>query len=156
MPRFRTHVRLLGIVCWLLISVSCAEPVPSPPPPPVETPAAPALTPPCTFKDEAFRGGVEPPAVISRVKPDFRGILLPSGERHVILEAYLDTEGRVAEACILRGLGAEIDVRVLDAVRRWRFQPARVKAGIVVEGERIRPGTVVPVIMTLSVRVSSN
>jgi TonB family protein len=156
MRRFLTRAQSLASVCWLLLSVGCAEPAPAPPPPLVQAPPASLLTPPCTFLERAFRSGAEPPQVISRVEPDFRGLSLPAGERYVILDARIDLEGRVAEACILRGVAPDIDARVVEAVRRWRFEPARLKPGVVVEGERLRPGAAVPVIMTLSVRVSPN
>ena len=43
----------------------------------------------------------------------------------VVLEAVIDTEGRVTEARILRGLGLGLDESALATVSTWRFEPAR-------------------------------
>ena len=35
------------------------------------------------------------------------------------------SDGSVGEVRLLRGLGAGLDQRAIDAVRQWRFSPAR-------------------------------
>jgi TonB family protein len=67
---------------------------------------------------------VTPPILIERVEPSWprqrdRGI--------VIIETVLTDEGRVCAARVLRGLGEPVDASALDAVRQWRFTPAKLR-----------------------------
>lgn len=70
--------------------------------------------------------GITPPAVIREVKPDYteearrRGLV---GD--VVLEIVVRADGNVGQIRILQGLGAGLDQRAVDAVRQWRFSPAR-------------------------------
>jgi periplasmic protein TonB len=70
--------------------------------------------------------GITPPAVQREVKPDYtdearrRGI---SGD--VVLEIIVRTDGSVGDIKVLQGLGSGLDQRAADAVRQWRFSPAR-------------------------------
>jgi periplasmic protein TonB len=70
--------------------------------------------------------GITPPAVQREVKPDYtdearrRGV---SGD--VVLEIIVRRDGSVGDVKVLQGLGAGLDQRAVDAVRQWRFSPAR-------------------------------
>ena len=70
--------------------------------------------------------GITPPAIVQEVKPDYtedarrRGL---SGD--VVLEIVVKSDGRVGAVRVLQGLGAGLDQRAVDAVRQWRFSPAR-------------------------------
>ena len=70
--------------------------------------------------------GITPPSILREVKPDYtedarrRGI---NGD--VELEIIVRSDGTVADVRLLRGLGAGLDQRAIDAVRQWRFTPAR-------------------------------
>lgn len=70
--------------------------------------------------------GITPPAIIREVKPDYtedarrRGI---AGD--VVLEIIVRADGSVGPVKLLQGLGAGLDQRAIDAVRQWRFSPAR-------------------------------
>ncbi|MEO7275659.1 MAG: energy transducer TonB [Vicinamibacterales bacterium] len=70
--------------------------------------------------------GVTPPALLKEVKPDYtedarrRGV---TGD--VELEIVVRRDGSVGEVRLMRGLGAGLDQRAIDAVRQWRFAPAR-------------------------------
>ena len=70
--------------------------------------------------------GITPPAIQREVKPDYtddarrRGI---AGD--VVLEIIVRSDGGVGDIKVLRGLGAGLDQRAVDAVRQWRFSPAR-------------------------------
>jgi protein TonB len=70
--------------------------------------------------------GITPPAIIREVRPDYteearrRGL---SGD--VELEIVVRADGSVANVRLLRGLGAGLDQRAIDAVKQWRFSPAR-------------------------------
>jgi periplasmic protein TonB len=70
--------------------------------------------------------GITPPSLLKEVKPDYtedarrRGI---SGD--VELEIVVRSDGTVGDVRLQRGLGAGLDQRAIDAVRQWRFAPAR-------------------------------
>ena len=70
--------------------------------------------------------GITPPSLLREVKPDYtedarrRGI-----EGDVVLEIVVRSDGTVGDVRLLQGLGAGLDQRAIDAVRQWRFAPAR-------------------------------
>jgi periplasmic protein TonB len=70
--------------------------------------------------------GITPPSLLREVKPDYtedarrRGI---SGD--VELEIVVRSDGTVGDVRLQRGLGYGLDQRAIDAVRQWRFSPAR-------------------------------
>lgn len=72
--------------------------------------------------------GVEPPIVVREVRPTYteearqRGI---TGE--VVLEIVVLQNGTVGRVKVLNGLGSGLDERAIDAVRQWRFEPARLR-----------------------------
>ena len=70
--------------------------------------------------------GITAPAILREVKPDYtedarrRGL---SGD--VVLEIVVKSDGSVGTVRVVQGLGAGLDQRAIDAVRQWRFSPAR-------------------------------
>jgi protein TonB len=70
--------------------------------------------------------GIAPPSVLREIKPDYteearrRGL---AGD--VVLEIVVRSDGTVGDIRILQGLGSGLDQRATDAVRQWRFSPAR-------------------------------
>jgi len=70
--------------------------------------------------------GITAPAIVNEVKPDYteegrrRGI-----EGDVVVEIVVRADGTVGNVKLLRGLGAGLDQRAIDAVRQWRFAPAK-------------------------------
>jgi TonB family protein len=84
--------------------------------------------------------GITPPSILREVKPDYtedarrRGI-----EGDVVLEIVVRSDGSVGPVTLLQGLGAGLDQRAIDAVRQWRFSPAR------------RQGTAVDVVVEVAV-----
>jgi protein TonB len=70
--------------------------------------------------------GIEAPRLLREVKADYtddarrRGI---TGD--VVLEIVVRRDGTVGDVKILQGLGAGLDQRAVNAVRQWRFSPAR-------------------------------
>ena len=70
--------------------------------------------------------GITPPALLREVKPVYtedgrrRGV-----EGEVVLEVVVRSDGTVGAVQVLRGLGSGLDQRAGDAVRQWRFSPAR-------------------------------
>jgi periplasmic protein TonB len=84
--------------------------------------------------------GIEAPRLLHEVKADYtedarqRGL---SGE--VLLEIVVRRDGSVGDVRILRGLGGGLNDRAVQAVRQWRFTPAR------------RLGTAVDVVVEVAV-----
>jgi len=70
--------------------------------------------------------GITPPAIVHEVKPDYteearrRGL---AGD--VVLEIIVRANVSVGNVKLLQGLGSGLDQRAIDAVRQWRFSPAR-------------------------------
>jgi TonB family protein len=70
--------------------------------------------------------GVEPPTILHEVKPTYseaaraRGV---TGE--VVLEIVVLRNGLVGQVRVVQGLGSGLDERAIEAVRQWRFAPAR-------------------------------
>jgi TonB family protein len=70
--------------------------------------------------------GVEPPTLLSQVKPDYteearrRGV---SGD--VLMTVVVLRDGSVADVHVIHGLGYGLDERAVAAVRQWRFAPGR-------------------------------
>jgi periplasmic protein TonB len=70
--------------------------------------------------------GITAPELVHEVKPDYteearrRGL---GGD--VVLEIVVRSDGRVGTVRVVQGLGGGLDQRAADAVRQWRFRPAR-------------------------------
>jgi periplasmic protein TonB len=72
--------------------------------------------------------GVDPPRLLKEVRADYsdqarRANLV--GE--VVLEIVVKRDGTVGDVRILKRLGSGLDERAIQAVRQWRFAPARMK-----------------------------
>lgn len=77
--------------------------------------------------------GIEPPRLLREVKADYTD----EGRRRnvtgdVVLEIVVRRDGSVGDVHVLQGLGSGLDQRAVDAVRQWRFDPARRK-GVAVD-----------------------
>ncbi len=71
--------------------------------------------------------GMTPPEVITRVIPAYTEPARRARlEGTVILEAIIDTEGRVTAVRVLRSLPLGLEQSAVEAVRQWRFRPARL------------------------------
>ncbi len=70
--------------------------------------------------------GIAAPGLLREVRPDYteearrRGI-----EGDVVLEIVVRADGNVGDVKVLQGLGGGLNQRAIDAVRQWRFSPAR-------------------------------
>jgi len=116
-------------------------PSPSAPPPPPPPPAAP-----CRPATEVF--GQAPVRVGGNIRAptktrDVRPVYPPAAHVEriqgvVIIEAYVDSDGRVAQACVLRSIPL-LDQAAIDAVAQWEFTPTLLN------------GLPVPVVMTVTV-----
>jgi len=84
--------------------------------------------------------GVEPPRILREVKPSYTEQARRAGvEGEVELEIVVRSDGSVGDVRVLQRLGSGLDERAIDAVRQWRFDPAR------------RQGTPVDVVVEVSV-----
>jgi protein TonB len=81
--------------------------------------------------------GIVAPTIEREVKPDYT----EEGRRRnlegdVVLEIVVRSDGTVGTVKLLQGLGAGLDQRASEAVRQWRFNPARrygVPVDVIVE-----------------------
>lgn len=72
--------------------------------------------------------GVEPPRLLREVKADYSDEARRANiEGEVLLEIVVRANGSVGDVKIVRGLRAGLNERAVDAVRQWRFAPARMK-----------------------------
>jgi TonB family protein len=70
--------------------------------------------------------GIEPPSLLREVKPLYTDEARRQGvEGDVLLEIVVRRDGTVGDVKVLRRLGAGLDQRAVEAVRQWRFSPAR-------------------------------
>lgn len=70
--------------------------------------------------------GIDPPRLLREVKPDYTDEARRAGiVGEVLLEIVVRRDGGVGDVSVVRGLGRGLDGRAVDAVRQWRFSPAR-------------------------------
>jgi TonB family protein len=71
--------------------------------------------------------GLVPPRVIRRERPEYPYALSNSGMRgEVTVDLIVDIEGRPRNVFAEQSLNPSFDDAAVEAVRRWRFEPARV------------------------------
>jgi protein TonB len=110
-----------------LDAIGVVEGVAPPPPPP--TPRRP----------ERLHAGIQPPVKVVHVDPVYPAIAQQARVQGVlILEAIIDERGAVKSVSVLRSIPL-LDQAARDAVRQWRFTPARLN------------GEAVSVVMTVTV-----
>jgi TonB family protein len=70
--------------------------------------------------------GIEPPRLLREVKADYtEDARQRNVEGEVLLEIVVRRDGSVGDVKILRGLASGLNERAVQAVRQWRFSPAR-------------------------------
>ena len=70
--------------------------------------------------------GISPPGLLREVRPDYTEEARRRGlEGDVVLEIVVRSDGMVGNVKVMQGLGGGLDQRAIDAVRQWRFSPAR-------------------------------
>jgi len=70
--------------------------------------------------------GIQPPRKIKDVKAVYpAGALTGQLRGTVVIEATIDTDGKVRDAVVLRSVPG-LDQAALDAVRQWEFEPAQM------------------------------
>lgn len=71
-------------------------------------------------------GGVSAPRAIYTPDPEYSEEARKARQQGtVVLWIVIDREGKPREARVVRSLGMGLDERAIDAVRRWRFEPAQ-------------------------------
>jgi TonB family protein len=84
--------------------------------------------------------GIDPPTVIREVRPTYTDEARRRAiEGDVVLEIVVRRDGSVGNVRVRRTLGAGLEQKAIEAVRQWRFVPAR------------RHGTPVDVVVDVSV-----
>jgi protein TonB len=103
-------------------------------------PAMPApAAPPPTAAPIRLHSGIDPPRKLVDVPPAYSEVARQiRREGVVIVEVVIDERGEVASVRVLRSVGL-LDDAALEAVRRWRFAPARLN------------GSPIPIVMTVTV-----
>jgi len=72
--------------------------------------------------------GVEPPRLLKEVRADYTDEARRANiTGEVLLEIVVRRDGTVGDVRVLRGLNGGLDQRAIQAVRQWRFAPARLK-----------------------------
>jgi TonB family protein len=70
--------------------------------------------------------GITPPGLLREVKPQYTEEARRLGvEGDVVLEIVVRADGSVGAITILQRLGSGLDQRAVEAVRQWRFSPAK-------------------------------
>ena len=70
--------------------------------------------------------GIDPPTLVREVRPVYTDEARRQRlEGDVILEIVVRSDGTVGSIRVKRSLGGGLDQRAIDAVRQWRFNPAR-------------------------------
>jgi TonB family protein len=70
--------------------------------------------------------GIEPPRLLREVKAVYTDEARRRGiEGEVLVEIVVGRDGSVGDVRVLRSLGHGLDRKAIEAVRQWRFAPAR-------------------------------
>jgi periplasmic protein TonB len=70
--------------------------------------------------------GITPPGLLREVKPQYTEEARRLGvEGDVVLEIVVKADGTVGPVTLLQRLGSGLDQRAIEAVRQWRFSPAK-------------------------------
>lgn len=98
--------------------------VPPPPPPPVPGPPG---------------SSVEPAVLVEKVDPSYPDAAIRAQvEGSVVLDVGIDESGRVTDVQVTRGLPFGLSEAAADAVRQWRYRPARGPGGAIPSRKAVR------------------
>jgi TonB family protein len=65
------------------------------------------------------------PHLISSPPPTYKAKV----ERECVLALVVDEKGNIADIRVVNSVGAELDEKAIEAVRKWKFEPAYDKTG---------------------------
>lgn len=75
-------------------------------------------------------GDMNPPVKINAPQPQYTEIARKARiQGVVIVQAIIDKEGNVTSVKLLKGLPMGLDTAAVDAIKRWRFEPATLADG---------------------------
>lgn len=104
---------------------------------PGDAPAAPPRRPPPA--DIPPGGDVEPAVVVDKVDPAYPEVAIRAQiEGSVVLDVGIDETGRVTDVQVTRGLPFGLSEAAADAVRQWRYRPARSADGPIPSRKTVR------------------
>src|ERR1019366_4308400 len=96
---------------------------------PAEAPITTRQPPPCHVDAplNACRVGCDAdvPKKVFDVGPNLSGLDLVGIHGVEIAEILIDDHGAVPDACLLRGVREDVDLRAVAAIRQWRYEPPR-------------------------------
>jgi TonB family protein len=70
--------------------------------------------------------GIDPPTLLREVKPAYTDEARRKAiEGNVVLKIVVRADGSVGDVTVIHTLAAGLEGRAVDAVRQWRFSPAR-------------------------------
>ena len=70
--------------------------------------------------------GIDPPTLVKEVRPTYTDAARRQAiEGDVVLEIVVRNDGSVGNVRVRRSLGAGLEQKAIDAVRQWRFMPAK-------------------------------
>jgi periplasmic protein TonB len=76
--------------------------------------------------------GIDPPTLVREVRPSYTDAARRQAiEGDVVLEIVVRQDGSVGTIRVLRTLGAGLEQKAIEAVRQWRFTPARRRGAAV-------------------------
>ncbi len=76
----------------------------------------------------ASGNSVQPPVLLERSEPEYTDeARIANHEGSVLLRVDVDTDGHARNITVLRHLGLGLDEKAIEAVRQWRFRPARLQ-----------------------------
>jgi hypothetical protein len=126
--------------------VSC-----KPAPEPAQTQATVRIPPACRIEaPSACRVGCDAdvPRKTLDVEPTFSGIDLAGVHGIEIAEILIDERGEVKDICLVHGVREDVDRRAVEAIRHWRFEPAKLR-------HSTPPGALISLVMTVSLRIGT-
>jgi len=118
----------IALVCIIVASIveSQANPGTLKPPPPLVT-VTPAIPTVCT-KTNPPLWCATPPRVVSAPAPELSKQTGAAETKGVcILKMIVETDGSTSHIRVLNGLGMSLDEKAIEAVKKWKFQPAMLK-----------------------------
>ena len=73
----------------------------------------------------------EPP-ILHREVPE------PARGKDVVLEVVIDEQGSIVQASVLQGAGYDLDMEIMQTLRRWIFVPAKINGVAVASRQQLR------------------
>jgi hypothetical protein len=86
------------------------------------------------------------PRKVFDVAPDLSGLNVAGLRGSEIAEILLNERGEVKDVCLRRGVREDIDARVVAAIQRWRFEPARLR-------HSVPPGAIVSIVISVTLPI---